>query len=216
MKAMHCCLASAGMALNAGALAQGLPEAPQGTHDWGCEVLLCLANPAGPEAVAPCVPPIERLWSELAKGHAFPTCALARGPEGRSYAQMSSRAYDPCPIGTTALGMGEQAVLAAPMPPGSVPRAPSGASATYTSGSVGTMYFGIGDGVGFGQWTPDGGAPPSKVCVANPAGTQMVPSGDGGFLPVSAYGTVFTADSAGMRPVIDVYIDDRWWQSVRW
>ena len=44
--------------------------------DWGCQVLLCLADPRGPETEAECVPPIEKLWSELAKGHGFPSCDM--------------------------------------------------------------------------------------------------------------------------------------------
>jgi hypothetical protein len=39
--------------------------------DWACEVLLCLSNPKGAMAVAPCVPPISKLWRKLAKGHVF-------------------------------------------------------------------------------------------------------------------------------------------------
>jgi len=43
--------------------------------DWGCQVLLCLANPGGATQYAECVPPITKLWDELRKGHAFPTCS---------------------------------------------------------------------------------------------------------------------------------------------
>lgn len=43
--------------------------------DWGCQVLLCLANPGGATQYAECVPPVTRLWDELRKGHAFPTCS---------------------------------------------------------------------------------------------------------------------------------------------
>lgn len=43
--------------------------------DWGCQVLLCLSNPGGATQYAECRPPIERLWSHLAKGHSFPTCS---------------------------------------------------------------------------------------------------------------------------------------------
>ena len=32
---------------------------------WGCEVLLCLSNPAGPMAVAACVPPIQKLYAAI-------------------------------------------------------------------------------------------------------------------------------------------------------
>jgi len=42
--------------------------------DWGCEVILCISNPGGPTQYAECEPPIQKLWSELAKAHSFPTC----------------------------------------------------------------------------------------------------------------------------------------------
>jgi hypothetical protein len=42
--------------------------------EWGCQVLLCLSNPAGPEAVSECVPPIEKLWDALEDGDPFPNC----------------------------------------------------------------------------------------------------------------------------------------------
>lgn len=50
--------------------------------DWACEVLLCMSNPKGAMAVAPCVPPIKKLFRELAKGHAFPTCFMGGGGNG--------------------------------------------------------------------------------------------------------------------------------------
>lgn len=43
--------------------------------DWGCQVILCLSNPGGPTQYAQCRPPIQKLWSELAKGHSFPMCS---------------------------------------------------------------------------------------------------------------------------------------------
>ncbi|MBR8426426.1 MULTISPECIES: hypothetical protein [Burkholderia cepacia complex] len=42
--------------------------------DWGCQVLLCLADPRGPETEAACVPPIEKLWDALWHGDPFPIC----------------------------------------------------------------------------------------------------------------------------------------------
>ena len=42
--------------------------------EWGCQVMLCLSDPRGPEAEGACVPPIEKLWDHLAHGHPFPTC----------------------------------------------------------------------------------------------------------------------------------------------
>ena len=47
--------------------------------DWGCQVLLCLANPGGPEQCSECVPPIEKLWSALRHGDPFPTCDFGAG-----------------------------------------------------------------------------------------------------------------------------------------
>lgn len=61
-------------------------------NTWGCQVLLCMANPNGSEAVAECVPPIEHLWSALANGDAFPTCSFQdsqgndAGPSSDTYA----------------------------------------------------------------------------------------------------------------------------------
>ena len=45
--------------------------------NWGCEVLLCLSNPKGPEAVSQCVPPIQKLWVWLHEGRPFPGCTGA-------------------------------------------------------------------------------------------------------------------------------------------
>jgi hypothetical protein len=47
--------------------------------DWGCQVLLCLSNPGGPEQYSACVPPIEKLWVALRHGDPFPTCDFGSG-----------------------------------------------------------------------------------------------------------------------------------------
>lgn len=41
---------------------------------WACEVAMCLSNPAGPTAVAECLPPINKMHRELAKGNVIPHC----------------------------------------------------------------------------------------------------------------------------------------------
>ena len=56
--------------------------------DYGCQVLLCLTNPGGPTQYGECVPPIERLWSDLRHFRGFPTCS------GVGYSA-SSPVYDP-------------------------------------------------------------------------------------------------------------------------
>lgn len=72
-----------GLALSAGAF--NLAHA----QDWGCQVLLCLANPGSPTQYAECVPPISRLWDALRRGNAFPTCrgasAATSGTGGKFY-----------------------------------------------------------------------------------------------------------------------------------
>ncbi len=52
----------------------GAPASPAHADGWGCQVMLCLSDPRGPEAEGACVPPIEKLWDHLAHGHPFPTC----------------------------------------------------------------------------------------------------------------------------------------------
>lgn len=68
--------------------------------DWGCQVLLCLADPRGPRTEAPCQPPIDRLYRQLRHGGSFPTCDLAGSPGGGgSWAQPVMDPYEPCPAG---------------------------------------------------------------------------------------------------------------------
>jgi len=68
---------SLGLALLAGAAV----IAPRVAHadDWGCQVILCLSNPGGPEQYSECAPPIERLWRALRHGDPFPTCDFGAG-----------------------------------------------------------------------------------------------------------------------------------------
>lgn len=79
-------------------LAAGLASLSAGAvraDDWGCTVLLCLANPGGPTQYAACVPPVTRLWSHLKRGGAFPTCSGA----GSSTSQVGYDPYEPCQDG---------------------------------------------------------------------------------------------------------------------
>ena len=60
----------------------GMPklEIMSSNDRWGCEVLLCLANPNGPRAVSECRPPIDKLFDCLSWRHPckFPSCPMAR------------------------------------------------------------------------------------------------------------------------------------------
>lgn len=67
--------------------------------EWGCQVLLCMADPGGPTTQAECKPPIEKLWTWLKKGRAFPTCEEAGDPASSagSYTKQVYDFFDPCP-----------------------------------------------------------------------------------------------------------------------
>lgn len=54
-----------------------LAPTPALASDFGCQVLLCLSNPGGATQYSQCVPPISKLWRQLAQGKAFPSCTAA-------------------------------------------------------------------------------------------------------------------------------------------
>lgn len=64
---------------------------------WGCEVLLCMANPAGPTAAPACVPPITRLWRVLAKGGSWPECPEAKNAQTETAVTRRPALYGWCP-----------------------------------------------------------------------------------------------------------------------
>lgn len=64
------------MIVLAGSIA-GMSIGSARADDWGCTVVLCLANPGGPTQYAACVPPVTRLWQHLKRGGGFPTCSAA-------------------------------------------------------------------------------------------------------------------------------------------
>ena len=76
---------------------------PAHAQDWGCQVLLCLANPGGPTQYAECAPPISRLWDALRRGSAFPTCsgpsAATSGTDGKFYRKHGYGYVDVTPPG---------------------------------------------------------------------------------------------------------------------
>lgn len=78
-----------GLTLAGALLCVGL-QSKANADDWGCQVLLCLSNPAGPEAVSQCVPPIERLYDTLRHHGSFPSCAQADGSASQEWASTSN------------------------------------------------------------------------------------------------------------------------------
>jgi hypothetical protein len=74
-----------------------------GASDFGCRVLLCFSNPAGPTAVAECVPTYNKLISEMSKGDFnWPTCEEAEA--SGSKAVPSQNQYELCPNGYAEVG----------------------------------------------------------------------------------------------------------------
>jgi hypothetical protein len=175
-----------------------LVSSPAQASDYGCRVLLCLANPAGPTAVAQCVPPITQLWRDLAHvpPRPFPTCDEARP----AYAVQNTTYYDPCPAGTMALETGGLALQQG---------APLGTQPAVGIGSGDNVAPSNGDGVFLG----------SKVCVGNPVGQIWVMTGEGdhswaGY--VDLYDRIAILDPATSPNVIDVYLNDALYRRVRW
>lgn len=167
--------------------------APAMASDYGCRVLLCLANPAGPTAVAQCVPPINQLWRDLARGRAFPSCDQARP----AYAAQSTTYYDPCPQGTTALE--------------------NGVFAIQLGSDVPIPYVGIGTG---DDLMPNVDVTlGSKVCVGRQVGQigMFWGSGESGTSAlVNVYDRVALLDPATSPRVIDVYLNNALYRRVRW
>ena len=53
--------------------ANGLASIQVKADEWGCTVVLCLSNPAGPTSVPECVPPVEELLAVIRSG-GVPQC----------------------------------------------------------------------------------------------------------------------------------------------
>lgn len=69
-----------------------------GNDRWGCELLLCLANPNGWNSVSECRPPVEKYFECSTKRHnpcSMPGCP--QSGEG-NYAVRNDGKYDPCKL----------------------------------------------------------------------------------------------------------------------
>jgi hypothetical protein len=191
--------------------------APQAHADtWGCEVLLCLSNPAGPMAVSACVPPITRLYRAIFKWRPdpFPTCLLSSGMDsssGGNYAYVGPASYyDACPTGTTVAAAGSYVAAGRP----STTTTRFGSRATLTS----SVFTGIGDGSGYAP-DPEGGAMPPKVCVGNRVASTNHTIGsswdDMSSFPLGVYDRVVVLNPAGDTFNINVMINNGLFTSVR-
>lgn len=83
-------------------LAMGLATLPVPARAVdGCLVLLCFAAPAW-SAIAQCVPPIQQVLRDLARGRPFPSCSMSGGGNSASHHWSTAPVY--CPTQYTRAG----------------------------------------------------------------------------------------------------------------
>jgi hypothetical protein len=174
---------------------------------WGCEVLLCLSNPAGPMAVSQCVPPITRLYKAIFKWRPdpFPTCMMSNGADSSSkgnYAYVAPPSYyDACPAGTTALDAGQAGAV--------------GSNAQV----MGAVTVGIGDGSGVSPSTGQDSAPmPAKTCVGTLTGRAYFSTGGGDDRTdtlVNTYDRIVYVNPANTTFNINVVINNSLYRNIR-
>lgn len=208
-----------------------LAAQPASASDYGCRVLMCMSNPAGPQAVAECQPPIQRFLMEQAQKppKPFPTCEEG-APATMTPAQ---RPYDACPEGSTALAQDVKAVQMDPTVYANLVRAAAArvgndryAESRTLMGQVDpralkvpsnvplTILVGIGEGndqrVGSGM---------NKVCTAKPLGTSLFDTGTDDnpqYTELKVYEQITTMGQAASPRVLDIRIGDQLLRSQRY
>jgi hypothetical protein len=175
--------------------------------DYGCKVLLCLANPAsngGPKGVAECQQPIDQLYHDLSKGRPFPTCDQADGNDGSSYARQVYDPYDPCPAPLQPAARGSYVVQGQQNAGGSKPGwwGSNGSYALTGQPQVSESQSDYGYSSG------------ARACIGKSVGSYTVGTYDDSY-------TVSVFDKVVWQPAqnpqaIDVFIDRTWQQRVRY
>ncbi|SAK83265.1 hypothetical protein AWB77_04263 [Caballeronia fortuita] len=180
---------------------------PAHASEYGCKVLLCLANPAsngGPKGVGECVPPINQLYHDLSKGRPFPKCDQADGNDGSSYARQVNDPYDPCPAPLLPAQRGAYVVEGQKRSSGNK-GGWFGGDGTFTlsdqpqlsESQVGNSY-----------------ATGARACVGQSIGSYTAGGYDNSYT-VDVFDKVLWQPPQNPR-AIDVYIDNSWQQRVRW
>lgn len=203
------------------AIAISVLAAPQARASWGCEVLLCLSNPAGPMAVSQCVPPIQRLYSAIFKfpPDPFPTCLMVSGSGSASsgnYAYVGKPTfYDACPAGTNPEGLGSYAAVGRPPTPPEAAAMKPWARQPFVMTSA--FVEGVGDGSGY---HPRHTNPmPTKVCVGKYLGkiTHAIGSsiGNSTQIVVNIYNRVVLVNPAADGFNINVIRNNNYFRTIR-
>ncbi len=189
---------------------------------WGCEVLLCLSNPAGPMAVSQCVPPIQRLYRAIFKRNPdpFPTCAMAQGQNGRSWAQVEyNNHYDSCPAGTKPLERGVWAVVGTADQVAKVNERRWFGFHGAQELAAQPMALGIGDGGYQDVRRTEDHRPARKTCVGNLVGNVVITRGsnsdDMTHFDVAVYDRMIALDPHVNGLAIKVFVDSQLFRVVR-
>lgn len=175
--------------------------------EYGCTVLLCLSNPAGPKAEAECVQPINRLFRDLSKGRSFPSCDLATGPGGSSYARQVYDHYDPCPAPLKPAPRGSVVAQGSPRPDVQSRGFLNGAY-LYQLAAHPQVSEPRNDDMGFS------GAGP-RACVGETVGQYQVRENNDSYYTVTVYNEGQWQQAQSPK-AIDVFINDEWYRRVRW
>jgi hypothetical protein len=175
----------------------------------GCKILLCLAG--NWQRIAPCEPEVRAALNRVALGHPLPVCNMAGAG---NYAAQGTNPYNPCPAGTTALPIGQLAIMGTANMVG-----------TIVGGSPDTFYTGIGDGsVGAscgeaGCVDPTQGGTLPEICVGGYLGDMTYFSGNGESYTQTTYSIferVVPIDAVGNPWYVDVFIQGSLYRRVRW
>lgn len=175
--------------------------------DYGCKVLLCLSNPAGPKAESECVPPINRLYRDLRKGRSFPSCEMAKGPGGQSYARQVYDHYDPCPAPLKPAPRGS-VVAQGTSNPDAQPRGFHNRGQMFQLAAPPQVSEPGNNHMGFSRAGP-------RACVGEPVGHYQVRTNNDDYYTVTVYSHIQWQQAQSPR-AIDVFIDDEWYRRVRW
>lgn len=178
--------------------------------DWGCKVLLCLANPKGAMAEETCRPPIIRLYESLTKRDPdpFPSCDSANGA---AVAKQGFNYFNACPSGTVDLPVGVNAIQVSR----SVYTGLSGSTRSpFWSGSNELNRADVKQGIGSGEGSNFMNSPGNKVCVAKELGPvylweQNVGAQDSSPVAVQAFEQVVVLAPNASPRYIDVLIDNK-------
>jgi len=201
------CLAAVGLGVNIQANAS----------EYGCKVMLCMANPSGPMAEQQCQPPIQQLLREQAKKPPEPWPTCEEGAPATMQPQV--RYYDKCPANTSELGDGVVALQLTGAQYTAMKQTNNTRPWAHSQGVAlsevqGFMRTGIGEGD-----SQDYSTRVAKTCVSNSLGSLNVVEGEGDDRVVKSYPVyegVSFVDAPNSPRVVDVYIDGKLFKSTRY